>query len=117
MAPTCRAFWRLSRRSRIWATCPTSPGWNDYIDRFPHHLVGEIHLGGHDAQTDDSGAALLIDAHGSEVTDPVWALYARTIRAGGAKPTLIEWDNDVPGWPVLAAEAARATAILNRVAA
>ena len=104
--------------NNVYVSCTNrQTGCNDYIDRFPHHLVGEIHLGGHDAQTDDSGAALLIDAHGSEVTDPVWALYARTIRAGGAKPTLIEWDNDVPGWPVLAAEAARATAILNRVAA
>ncbi|WP_347312884.1 MNIO family bufferin maturase [Defluviimonas sp. SAOS-178_SWC] len=86
-----------------------------YIDRFPHRLVGEIHLGGHDEDHDDSGAPLLIDAHGSEVVDPVWQLYARTIRVGGAKPTLIEWDNDVPDWPVLAGEAARAAKILDAV--
>ncbi len=89
----------------------------DYIDRFPHHLVGEIHLGGHDADADDAGAPLLIDAHGSEVADPVWRLYAHTITKGGPKPTLIEWDNDVPDWPVLAEEAARAARILDRVAA
>ncbi|PQV59015.1 hypothetical protein LX70_00835 [Defluviimonas denitrificans] len=104
--------------NNVYVSCTNrKTGWNDYIDRFPHHHVGEIHLGGHDAQADDTGAALLIDAHGSEVTDPVWALYDRTIRASGAKPTLIEWDNDVPDWPVLAAEAARAAQILNRVAA
>lgn len=87
----------------------------DYIDRFPHDLVGEIHLGGHDEDRDDTGAPLLIDAHGSEVTDPVWQLYARTIRRAGPRPTLIEWDNDVPDWPVLAAEATRAARILDRV--
>ncbi|MCB2109906.1 MAG: DUF692 domain-containing protein [Defluviimonas sp.] len=87
-----------------------------YVDRFPHHLVGEIHLGGHDEDSDDVGARLLIDAHGSEVTDPVWQLYDRTIELGGARPTLIEWDSDVPEWPVLAAEAERAARILARVA-
>lgn len=89
----------------------------DYIDRFPHHLVGEIHLGGHDVDRDDAGAPLLIDAHGSEVTDPVWRLYDRAIRKGGLRPTLIEWDNDVPDWTVLSAEAARAARILDRVTA
>lgn len=88
-----------------------------YIDRFPHHLVGEIHLGGHDVDRDDSGAPLLIDAHGSEVVDPVWQLYARTISVGGPRPTLIEWDNDVPDWPVLAGEAARAARILDKALA
>ena len=87
------------------------------IDAFPLGLVGEIHLGGHDAQADDSGAPLLIDSHGTPVTDPVWQLYARTIARGGAKPTLIEWDNEVPDWPVLAAEAGRAALILTPVPA
>ncbi|MBI1218860.1 MAG: DUF692 family protein [Rhodobacteraceae bacterium] len=90
---------------------------NAYIDAFPLDLVGEIHLGGHDAQADDTGAPLLIDSHGAPVTDPVWQLYARTIVRGGAKPTLIEWDNDVPDWPALEAEAALAARILTRVPA
>jgi uncharacterized protein (UPF0276 family) len=47
-----------------------------YIDAFPLHLVGEIHLGGHDEDRDDAGRRLLIDSHGAEVVDPVWALYA-----------------------------------------
>lgn len=88
---------------------------HDYIDRFPHDLVGEIHLGGHDEDRDDAGATLLIDAHGSEVVDPVWQLYDYTIRKAGPRPTLIEWDNDVPEWPALAEEALRAARILDRV--
>jgi uncharacterized protein len=88
-----------------------------YIDRFPLHLAGEIHLGGHDEDADDHGAALLIDSHGKAVVDPVWALYAHTLARGGAKPTLIEWDNDVPAWSVLQAEATQAAAILTAVTA
>ncbi|MDP4031780.1 MAG: DUF692 domain-containing protein [Pseudorhodobacter sp.] len=87
----------------------------DYIKAFPLHLVGEIHLGGHDRDVDDHGAPLLIDSHRREVVGPVWTLYAQTVALGGAKPTLIEWDNDVPEWPVLAAEAARAAAVLAKV--
>ena len=86
-----------------------------YIDAFPTDHVGEIHLGGHDEDEDDHGAPLLIDSHGREVVDPVWTLYAHTIAKAGPKPTLIEWDTDVPDWPTLAAEAARAHEILAQV--
>ncbi|MHC0054375.1 MNIO family bufferin maturase [Actibacterium sp. D379-3] len=86
-----------------------------YIDAFPLDAVGEIHLGGHDTDADDHGAPLLIDSHGAAVVDPVWALYAYTIGKAGPRPTLIEWDTDVPDWPVLAAEAARAATVLDRV--
>jgi uncharacterized protein len=88
----------------------------DYLRAFPMGAVKEIHLGGHDEDRDEFGARLLIDSHGAEVVDPVWALYAETIALAGPRPTLIEWDNDVPDWPVLAAEAARAAAILRPVA-
>ncbi len=88
-----------------------------YVDAFPLDLVGEIHLGGHDEDADETGAPLLIDSHAREVVDPVWALYEHTIRRGGPKPTLIEWDNDVPDWPTLRAEAARAAPILAAAAA
>jgi uncharacterized protein (UPF0276 family) len=84
----------------------------DYIGRFPLHLVGEIHLGGHEQDRDSADRPLLIDSHGAEVADPVWALYAQVISDAGPRPTLIEWDNEVPDWPVLATEAARATAVL-----
>ena len=87
-----------------------------YLDAFPLASVGEVHLGGHDEDRDDHGNRLLIDSHGAEVVDPVWALYAHVIAKGGPRPTLIEWDNDVPDWPVLQAEAARAAQILACVA-
>jgi uncharacterized protein (UPF0276 family) len=78
--------------------------------------VKEIHLGGHDEQSDETGAPLLIDAHGAPVADAVWTLYESVIASTGALPTLIEWDNDVPDWPILAAEARAAGAILSGTA-
>lgn len=88
-----------------------------YLAAFPLQAVGEVHLGGHDTQMDDDGAPLLIDAHGSEVADPVWTLCRETIQRMGPKPVLIEWDNDVPDWDMLEAEAAHAAALLGRVKA
>jgi uncharacterized protein len=86
-----------------------------YIDAFPLEAVGEIHLGGHDEDHDEHGQPLLIDSHGRAVVDPVWALLDYTLARTGPKPVLIEWDNDVPDWPVLAAEADRAEAALALV--
>jgi uncharacterized protein (UPF0276 family) len=86
-----------------------------YIDAFPLDLVGEIHLGGHHEDVDDAGAPLLIDSHSAPVDGRVWTLYRRVIARGGVRPTLIEWDDDVPDWPALAAEAALAAAVLERV--
>jgi uncharacterized protein (UPF0276 family) len=83
-----------------------------YLDGFPVEHVGEVHLGGHAEDEDDDGAPLLIDDHGREVADPVWALYAHALRRTGPVPTLIEWDNDVPAWPKLFAEAKRADAAI-----
>jgi uncharacterized protein (UPF0276 family) len=83
-----------------------------YIDTFPVEHVGEIHLAGYAEGEDESGAPLLIAAHDRSVLDPVWELYRRAVLRSGAKPTLIEWDNDVPSWPVLFAEARRAEQIM-----
>ncbi len=88
-----------------------------YLAEFPLTRVKEIHLGGHDEQTDDAGAPLLIDAHGSPIADPVWALYESVIARTGPLATLIEWDNDVPIWPLLASEVRAANTILSRAAA
>jgi uncharacterized protein (UPF0276 family) len=81
--------------------------------RFPLSQVQEIHLAGH-AETNDSGPRLLIDAHGCEVADPVIALYTHMIASTGPIPTLIEWDNEVPEWPRLLAEAQAAQSILRQ---
>ncbi len=83
-----------------------------YIDAYPLDHVGEIHLGGHDEDEDETGAPLLIDSHGAEVVDPVWALLDYTLAKSGPKPLLIEWDTDVPEWSVLVEETKRADAAL-----
>lgn len=88
-------------------------GAMDYLMDFPLELVGEIHLAGHDEQADDQGRPLLIDTHDRAVADPVWALYDTVIRQCGPIPTLVEWDNDVPDWPVLRDEAGSAQRILD----
>lgn len=85
-----------------------------YLAAFPLQHVGEIHLAGHSAERLPSGP-LLIDDHGSPVADPVWSLFTEVIARTGPLPSLVEWDNDVPAWPVLAAEAGRAQAILTEV--
>lgn len=95
----------------------TNHGWKpmQYLRDFPLELVEEIHLAGHAEDADDEGDLLLIDAHDRPVADAVWKLYEIVISQAGAIPTLIEWDNDVPEWPVLRREALLAEAILDRL--
>ncbi|MEZ5871081.1 MAG: DUF692 domain-containing protein [Nitratireductor sp.] len=84
----------------------------DYIAAYPLELVQEIHLAGHAPDVDDHGNALLIDAHDRMVADDVWTLFASVLERTGALPTLIEWDNEVPHWPVLHGETCKANAFL-----
>lgn len=84
-----------------------------YLDAFPVEHVGEIHLAGFARDEDDEGDALLIDAHDREVAEAVWDLYDHTLLRAGPVPTLIEWDNNIPQWDVLFAEAMRAEAKLD----
>jgi uncharacterized protein len=84
----------------------------DYLDSFPLDKVQEIHLGGHHEDADENGRPLLIDAHGTPVSGAVWALYRHAIARTGSMATLIEWDNDVPDWQTLRAEADIAERIL-----
>ena len=88
-----------------------------YLDRFPMALVGEIHLAGYAPDRDDHGAPLLIDAHDRPIDAAVLALYDHALGRAGAVPTLVEWDNDVPAWPTLFAEAERVERVLSRHAA
>ena len=85
-----------------------------YLDAFPVEAVGEVHLAGYAEQTDSLGARLLIDAHGSPVADDVWPLFRHAIGRMGPRPTLIEWDNDVPALPVLLSEVEKAAALLAK---
>jgi uncharacterized protein len=76
---------------------------NEYTDRFPGHLVMEMHLAGHsvDAQL---GPALLVDSHDAPVASEVWTLYRRLVARIGPRPTLIERDGAVPAFDELLAE-------------
>jgi uncharacterized protein len=83
-----------------------------WIDDVPAEAVLEVHLAGH--RPDPAlGQALLIDTHDCAVSPAVWALYARLIRRIGPRPTLIEWDDDLPAFDDLMAERTRAEAILR----
>ncbi|PKQ01071.1 MAG: hypothetical protein CVT74_01125 [Alphaproteobacteria bacterium HGW-Alphaproteobacteria-13] len=85
------------------------------IDSIDPSLVGEIHLAGHTREEHAHGV-LLIDDHGSAVSEITWALFARFIWRAGRKPVLIEWDTNVPDYGVLLAEAAKAEAIMREQA-
>jgi uncharacterized protein len=87
-----------------------------YLADFPLNSVQEIHLAGHATETDDDGNPLLIDAHDRAVSNDVWSLYETVLATKGLVPTLVEWDNDVPAWSILKAEANLADQILQRYA-
>jgi hypothetical protein len=80
----------------------------DYLGGVPRDAVAEIHLAGFE----DTGACL-IDTHGARVAAPVWALYRAAIERFGPKPTLIEWDTDLPAFEVLQEEALVAQSVLE----
>ena len=84
-----------------------------YLADFPLEHVGEIHLAGHAKQADDEGDLLLIDSHDGPVADAVWKLFDIVISRCGPIPTLVEWDSNIPHWPILRAEAVAAQAILD----
>jgi uncharacterized protein len=72
----------------------------------------QVHLAGHD----DSGP-VLIDTHGAPVPDPVWRLFERTVPRLPECAVLIEWDNNIPTWERLCAEASRARRVAARARA
>ena len=83
-----------------------------YIDAFPREAVMEIHLAGHTPDP-NLGAALLIDSHDAPVPAEVWALYERLIARIGARPTLVERDDNLPDFETLLAERQRAEMALR----
>ena len=85
-----------------------------YLEAFPVDYAGEVHLAGHFVTEDDERSPLCIDAHGSPIVDDVFALFENVIARAGPLPTLIEWDNHVPDWPVLLAEALAAQRRLDQ---
>jgi uncharacterized protein (UPF0276 family) len=74
-----------------------------YLAGIPVPRVAEMHLAGYSEQE-----GFLLDTHDHPVSDPVWTLYAQASRRFGPAPTLIEWDENIPDFNRLEAEAARA---------
>jgi uncharacterized protein (UPF0276 family) len=77
----------------------------EYILGMPAGRVGQIHLAGHS----DMGT-YLFDTHDGPVIAPVWDLYRLAVRHCGRVSTLIEWDDKIPEFEVVCAEAKRARA-------
>ena len=86
----------------------------DYMKSLPLQSVGEIHLAGHAVDDSIPDEALLIDAHDRAVSTAVWKLYDQLIQLTGARPTLIEWDTNIPAWQVLLNEMVKADLLLNQ---
>ena len=70
----------------------------------PPDAITQFHLAGH-AVNDADGETLLVDDHGSRVRDGVWALFDAAVVRFGPRPTLVEWDTDLPALAVLLDEA------------
>jgi uncharacterized protein (UPF0276 family) len=70
-----------------------------FIDHIPQERVYQYHIAGHYRRDD-----VIIDTHGDHVSDPVLELFKYTIQKIGPRPTLLEWDNDIPSLDVLLME-------------
>ncbi len=88
----------------------------ELLDHVTPEAIGEVHLAGHAVRELADGTLLRIDDHGSPVSAEVWALYQALIQAIGPRPSLIEWDTDVPIFDILQAEAAQAQSYLDQTA-
>ncbi len=78
----------------------------EYLDAVPPELVRQIHLGGYTDMGD-----FLFDTHSRAPTEPVWELFRRAAARFAHAPVLVEWDEDVPAWPELEAQAVKAAAL------
>ncbi len=83
-----------------------------YVDALPTGAIEEFHLAGHSVN-DADGVTVLIDDHGARVAPEVWALYDHALARSGPRPTLIEWDSEIPALSVLLEEAGRAGALMD----
>jgi uncharacterized protein (UPF0276 family) len=81
-----------------------------YVDAIPVDRVVQMHLAGHTDKGD-----YVLDTHSDHVRSEVWSLYERAVARLGAVSTLIEWDEDIPAWDVLAEEARKARELRDRV--
>jgi len=83
-----------------------------WLADIPTTIVGEIHLAGF---TNVNEGELIIDDHSQAVSSQGWRLYKYALERFGKVPTLVEWDNNLPSWQKLVAEADKARAIALQV--
>lgn len=81
-----------------------------YLDAIPAQRVKELHLAGH-----ENAGTHLLDTHGAPVHERVWELYGKTLQLTGPRPTLIEWDNNIPAFDILYGEGQKAAAMMQEV--
>ena len=75
----------------------------EYVENLPHERVVQCHLAGH-----TNCGTHLIDTHDDHVIDPVWELYRLAHELTGGMSTLLEWDAQIPEFPVVHAEVLKA---------
>ncbi len=75
----------------------------EYVDRIPVDRVVQIHLAGHTHK-----GTHILDTHSDHVVDPVWELYRRVYQRMGGIATLLEWDDSIPSFDTVHAEALKA---------
>jgi uncharacterized protein (UPF0276 family) len=80
-----------------------------YLAAIDPASVAQYHLGGFEREE-----ALLVDTHGARVAPGVWSLYREALDRIGPRPTLVEWDTQLPALDVLLAEAQCARDIARR---
>ena len=78
---------------------------NAYVDAIPADRVVQYHLAGH-----LNKGSHLLDTHSDHARPEVWELYARAVKRTGLVATLYEWDEDIPAFDVVVAEAHKARA-------
>jgi uncharacterized protein (UPF0276 family) len=81
-----------------------------FIKTMPAEAVAEYHLAGYSERD-----GCLVDTHNNLVYSAVWELYEVVLRHIGPRPTLIEWDADIPALPVLMDEAKKAQQRLESI--
>ena len=79
-----------------------------FLDAIPPDAVQEIHLAGF-----DHVGRWLVDTHGQAVYPEVWGLYQWVLHHFGPRPTLIEWDTNLPPLSVLVDQASQADVLLG----
>jgi len=79
-----------------------------YVNSLPAHRVGQIHIAGH-----SRFERYILDTHDHPVLDPVWRLYDRAIQRSGHTATLLEWDDRIPAFDEVHAEALKARRYLD----